>query len=164
MVFETIPPDVMAFITSFLFVFAIVFALLIYSKIFKESRYAVAAIAAVIGFIAAAYKPFSAILQLFIPWAAGLLVVLFFIVFIREIFKKEPGKERDPWPAMVALAVSLLLVAAVGPELLRGFGLGMVGTETVLWIVGIIVILLIFWLALKRMQPPTAPPTQPPPR
>jgi hypothetical protein len=159
MILESIPPDLMAFATSFMFVFAIVFALLIYSQIFKESRYAVVVIAAVIGFIAAAYQPFSAVLQLFIPWAAGLLVVVFFLVFLRELFKREPGQKRNLWPVMVVLAISLLLLSATWPELAGYLGLGVRGTENVMWIVGIILIILIFWLALKEQtEGPTVQP------
>ncbi len=136
MVLEFINSDLMVFGASFLFVFAIVYALLAYSKIFKENKYASAIIALVFGFIAAAYGPFAYFIQNIMPYAAILLVVVFFIIFIKAIFghgNKEKGKQ-DVVPSMIALAIMLILLAATWPTLASYLGITVSLSELLLWI------------------------------
>ena len=157
----TISPELLGFGTSFLFVFAIVFALLVYSGIFsrrdKEGRLLEAAprptlalIAAVIGFIAAIYAPFHAFLQTVIPAATAILIILFFIVLLAKIFgPKEDKKPPDLVPPMIGLVGLLIVLAAVWPRVAQYFGFTGVSPETVLTAIGIIAILAILVLAYK---------------
>jgi len=144
MVFESIPEEMILFATSFLFVFAIVFALLIYTKLFKESRAASGIIAAVIGFAAALYAPFALIIKQIIPFGAIVLVIIFFIVFIKTLFKHGEGK-KDVVPAIIVLAVSLLLLGVFWNDISSHLGLTIADSQNLLYIVGIVIILGIFY-------------------
>jgi len=153
MVLEFANLDLIIFVTSFLFVFAIVFALLAYSKIFKDNKYASAIIAAVIGLITAIYAPFAFFIQNILPIAAILLVFVFFIVFIKAIFGSHNGegkeKKTDVLPAAIALAIMLVLLAGVWSSISDFIGLTVSMSETLLWIIGIVVVLAIFIIAYK---------------
>lgn len=152
---SSIPPDMLALATSFVFMFAVVFALLVYSGMFaKKSKGEVVekapkgplmAIAGVIALVSALYQPFSAFLQQIIPLASIALVVVFFFVFVQQIMKKE--EKGDPWPAMVGLGVFLLVVGVVWPNVQTYLGFTGISPDAMLWAVGIIVVLLIFYLA-----------------
>jgi len=151
MLFDFLTPDVMIFATSFLFVFAIVFALLVYVKIFKESRPAMAIIAAVIAFSAAVYEGSAIIIQQIMPYASIVLVVLFFIVFVKKIFERDEtkGGKRDLMPTVIVLAIALILLAVFWPQIANMAGLGGLESDNVLWGIGILVVVLIFWSVYK---------------
>jgi FlaA1/EpsC-like NDP-sugar epimerase len=148
MVLDFLSPDVMVFATSFLFVFAVVFALLLYTKVFKESRGAMAIIAAVIAFSAAFYQGSAVIIQQIMPIASIVLVALFFFVFVKKIFEGgEEGKKKDVWPIVIMLAIALILLGLFWPQIANMAGLGGIDADNALWIVGIVIVIMIFWAA-----------------
>ncbi len=142
---DFLTPDIMVFATSFLFVFAVVFALLLYVKIFEESRAAMAIIAAVVAFSAAIYEGSAVIIQQIMPVASVVLVILFFIVFVKKIFEGGDEKKKDVWPLIIVLAISLLLLGVFWPRIANMAGLGGVESDNVLWGIGILVVVLILW-------------------
>lgn len=148
--------DMIGFLAVFGFVFALVFALMIYAKIFIESRKAVALIAAVIGLVTAVYEPAVIVLTSIIPIAAIVFVFVFFIVFIQKIFfpeKKDaagnPIKRtvHDVWPSIVCLGIMMIILNVTWDKLSGYIGLATIPGETVLWSVGILIVLLIFIIA-----------------
>ncbi len=150
MVLEAIPPDILAFATSFLFIFAVVFGLLVYTKIFKETRAVPAVIAVVFGIIASLYAPFVIFLQAIIPFAAIILVLLFFIIFLRTLLGGGGGKKRiDPWPAVVSLGISLILLGIFWDQLAGYFGLTIRESENLLLLAGVVIIIAIFYIAYR---------------
>ncbi|MFH1631346.1 MAG: hypothetical protein ABIA21_03985 [Candidatus Aenigmatarchaeota archaeon] len=159
MVLEMIGTDMIIFMTSFLFMFAIVFALLSYAKIFKETRYACAIIAAVIGLISAIYAPFTFFIQSVLPVASIVLVIIFFIVFIKAIFThdKEKGKKSDMAPTVIVLAILLIVLAAMWPMVSTQLGIAVSLSENILWVIGLIVLFIIFVTAYKMQTEGIAP-------
>jgi len=155
-----ISPDILSFATSFVFMFAIVFALLVYSGMFaRKEKGAVighapkgplVAIAAVIAIVAALYQPFVVFLQQVIPLASIALVVIFFLVFIKQLIKKE-GK-GDPWPAMIGMAAVLLVLGIAWPSVQTYLGFTGISPDVMLWAIGIVVILLIFYMAYSARE------------
>ena len=156
-----ISPDILSFATSFVFMFAVVFALLVYSGIFgrKSKDGAVighapkgplVAIAAVIAVVAALYQPFVTFLQQIIPLASIALVVIFFLVFIKQLIRKE-GK-GDPWPAMIGMAAVLLVLGIAWPSVQTYLGFTGISPDVMLWAIGIVVILLIFYMAYSARE------------
>ena len=148
-------PEMLAFATSFVFMFAVVFALLVYSGMFgkknkegavveRAPKGPIMVISAVIAFVSAIYTPFAAFLQQIIPIASILLVIIFFLVFMQQIIKKE-GK-GDPWPAMVGMAAFLLVLGAAWPSVQSYLTSTGLSPETILWAIGITVVLLIFYI------------------
>lgn len=137
--------DTIAYVTSFLFVFAIVYGLLIAIKII-ESKQACAIIAIVIGFFSVVYSPFVMLLQSILPIGSLMLVILFFIAFIVKfigISGKKAGR-KDALPIVVTLAILLLLLGIFWPTIGNYIPFS-IGVENVLWIVGIIIIAMIFY-------------------
>ncbi len=133
--------EMVALLTSFLFVFAIIYALLIYTNIFTQSRRSAVIISLVIAFFSVVYGPMVSLLQNILPIASLLLVFLFFIVFIKKLI--EGGGIKDSAPITVSLAILLVVLASTWGSL--GLYLPYPLTpDTVLWIIGIFVILLIF--------------------
>ncbi|MEM7815235.1 MAG: hypothetical protein QXF55_02760 [Candidatus Aenigmatarchaeota archaeon] len=147
-------PDLMTaglipFASTFLFLFAIAFAMLAYSDVLK-SRAASAVLAAVIAFFAATYAPLVAFMAIVLPLAAAGMAVLFFIVFIREVlFGEKKGRKAEPVPAAIGLALCLVVLGAVWPQIMQSFGFVGVAAENIVYIIGIIAIIIIFWAAYK---------------
>lgn len=140
--------DIMEFlpqITSFLFVFAIIYALLIFTGIFAATRRAAALISIVIAFFAVMYSPLVLFLQGLLPIASILLVFLFFVVFIKKLFIKEDSqKQTDALPLAVVLAVSLLLVGILWNNIAVSLPSPFT-SDTMLWLIGVFIIVLIFF-------------------
>jgi hypothetical protein len=140
--------DIMEFlpqITSFLFVFAIIYALLIFTGIFAGTRRAAALISIVIAFFAVMYSPLVLFLQELLPIASILLVFLFFIVFTKKLFIKEDlTNKTDALPLAVVLAISLLLVGILWNSIAVSLPTPFT-SDTVLWLIGIFIIILIFF-------------------
>jgi len=142
------------FLAVFGFVFALVFALMIYAKIFPESRKAIALIAVVIGFVTGLYEPAVAFILNIIPIAAIILVFIFFIVFVKKLFfpdltdeEKAKGKKRDVWPAMVGMGVMLILINVFWDKISGYIGFSTVPGETILWLIGILITVMIIAIA-----------------
>jgi hypothetical protein len=142
-------------ITSFLFVFAIVYALLIFTGIFSATRRAAALLSIVIAFFAVMYSPLVSFLQDLLPLASIVLVVLFFIVFVKKLFIKEGATSttRDSLPVVVLLAISLILIGIFWNEIAVYLPFGL-SSETMLWLVGILIIILIFLAVYSHNPPP----------
>ena len=146
---DILPAELIPFASTFLFIFAVTFAMLSYANVLK-SRAASAVIAAVIAFFAATYAPLVAFMSGFLPLAAGALVVLFFIVFIRDVlFKGKGGKAADPVPAAIGLALMLLALGVFWPKLMQTYGIVGIAAENAVYIIAIIAIIVIFWAAYK---------------
>ncbi len=140
--------------TTFLFVFALVFGLLTSlgeQKFFKNNKVN-AAIAAVFGIFSATYAPLVEILQQYIPIAALLLIVVFFIAFVKKSLGGKGGSSGDKLPMMVTLAMLLLIIGVFWNDIARFLPVS-VDSTVALWVIGIIVILMIFWGAYKHSPP-----------
>lgn len=144
MVFES---EFLPQITSFLFVFALIYALLIYSKLFTESKNAAAVLSIVIAFFSVMYSPLVVFLQSIIPIAALILVFLFFLVLIKRLVIEKEGV-KDALPIVVILAIFLLLVGVLWNEI--ALTIPGLSSENLLWIIGIIIIILIFFAAYSH--------------
>jgi len=139
---------------TFLFVFAVVFGLLTSvrdEKLFKNSKVN-AAIAAVFAIFAASYEPLVTIMQQLIPLASIVLIVIFLLVFIKKSFggHKAGG---DMLPRVVTLAVLLLLIGVFWQNIERVIPLS-IDPTMVLWIIGIMIVVMIFWAVHKHAGTP----------
>ena len=142
--------DLFPFLTSFLFVFAIVFGLLSIMKRGTEGKKEVffpknvnIIIALVFGFIAASYQPFVVFVQEIIPAATIILVVVFFFIFLKEII--TPKKERDTTPLIVSLGIFLLLIGSFWNKV--SIHLKFISSTDLLWMIGIVVVAIMFYAA-----------------
>lgn len=137
--------------TTFLFVFAIIFGLLTSinrEPIFKNSKVN-AAIAAVFAIFSASYQPLVDALKTYIPLASIALIVLFFLILIKRHFGSG---DANKLPLTITLAVFLLLAGVFWNDISHFLPVS-VDPASALWIIGIIVILMIFWAAYKHEQP-----------
>lgn len=146
LVIPFISGDLIQFLAVFAFVFALVFALLVYAKIFPESKKALGAISVVIGLLTAVYEPAVKFLVNVIPIAAIVLVFLFFIIFIKKLFEKK-DKPIDLWPAMLGLGIMLILINVFWDKISGYIGFSSIPGDTVLWLIGILVIIIILLMA-----------------
>jgi len=142
--------EMLTLVTSFLFVFALIYALLIYSRLFHESKNAAALVSVVIAFFSVMYSPLVTFLQSIIPIAALILVILFFLVLIKRLLI-EREVTKDALPVVVILAVSLLLVGVLWNEI--AITIPGLSSENMLWLIGIIIIALIFFAVYSHKPP-----------
>ncbi len=139
--------SMLPFITTFLFVFAIIYALLVKAKVI-ELKNANAIIAVAIALFASLQPWLVEIFQAFLPIAALILVLLFFVVFVRSLIKGD----GDVLPILAVLVIALLLLAAFWGRIVNMMPLpSWLGADSIVWIIGIVIILLIF-LAAYRQQ------------
>jgi hypothetical protein len=134
------------FVASLLFVFAASYALLAQAKVI-EVKGANVLIALAIAFFSASFAPLAQFLQSVLPIAAILLVIAFFIIFGRNLLGKKAG---DKVPVSVALATSLLLLAVLWNRIAPQLPF-VTDPSSVMWILGIVIVLLIFYLVYMHM-------------
>ena len=134
--------------TTFLFIFAIAYALLGQMDIFSGNKGSRAIIALVFGIVAALYSPAVEVIQGFLPLASIILVFIFLLKFVQKGLLSEEGL-KDALPNVVMLGISLLLLGATWGEISKF--IPMENPENILWIIGVVFIVMIF-LTINRMQ------------
>jgi len=133
------------FVTTFLFVFAVVYAMLVKTKVIEQKGSSVI-IAAVFGFFTAIVPAISEFLMAIIPIASILLLVLFLLMFMQSLIKGD----KDALPMLAALGIVLLVLAAQWSRISGVLPLPAgLSADNMLWIIGIIIILLIFVVAYR---------------
>jgi purine-cytosine permease-like protein len=146
-----IDPIFLPQVGAFIFVFAIVLGLLTTAKLFNKNVNA--ALAAVFGLFSAIYEPFVSGIQAYLPIAAAILIVIFFFVLINRLFETKEGKKRDVFPLSIVVAFLLIILGSQWSRL-QGFLPANIDPSTVLWIVGILLVIIIFWAAYAHQKTP----------
>ncbi len=156
MALDFIDPTILPFLSTFLFVFAVVFGLLSIAKgkddkvLFKNSVNVI--IAVVFAAFAVSYEPLVTTLQQVIPFAAALLLVLFFFVFLKRIFGSKQGQHFDALPFVVVIGFLLILLGLFWDSL--GFSVLGLSSSNVMWLLGILLVVVIFFAAYKHKPAP----------
>ncbi|MCD6215557.1 MAG: hypothetical protein J7J92_00590 [Candidatus Aenigmarchaeota archaeon] len=127
-------------VASFLFVFAVVYAVLIYSAILKQKNINVL-LSLVIAFFAVSYQPFVSMITEFMPFASIILVILFFVLFLKKIFDKEKTKGNNE---IIAILFILLLVVGSTWGQIKSYL--PFASDNILWIIGILAFLLMLYV------------------
>ncbi|MBI4019097.1 MAG: hypothetical protein HY364_02490 [Candidatus Aenigmarchaeota archaeon] len=136
-----IDPQMAPFVAAFLFVFAIIFFLLNKTKIAERNVNAVLALA--MALFASLYEPLVIGLQEFLPVAVILIIIFFGIFFFKDLTGKLG--EHDMTTTGMGLAISLILLAILWDKI-TPFLPKYLSTDNILWIIGIIVISMIFYV------------------
>ena len=148
MILETIQ---IAYVASFMFVFAIIFGVLNYAKILGFSKHVNAIVAIVFGAFSVVYEPFVLGMAQYMPYAAALFVVIFFILVIKKAFTGGKDEKFDALPIVVSLVIMLIIVGMFWQQLSYFIPIN-VDPMNVLWAIGIIVVLGIFWAVYKHKE------------
>lgn len=127
------------FIATFLFIFAVVYAMLVKSGVI-DIKGANIAIAAVIGFFAASFPPLTQALQSILP-AAAIILVIVFLLFLGKNLVGD--KQEDTLPTLAVLAISLVLLAVLWNRIAPIVPLP-IDSNSMLWIIGVVIVILIF--------------------
>jgi len=147
----TMNPTIQPFL-PFLFVLAIIYGLLSMVNVFKGKKSVNFIISLVFAFFAAGYQPFVNFFFAefgLILWA---FVIIFFIAFILEAIglrgkkKIAPGKEDLP---MVLGGILVLILVTVGFGYFSDFDIPIIGTENLLILIGVFLLLLMFYYAYE---------------
>lgn len=142
---EFIDPTLLPFVAAFLFVFAVVFGALSYAKVLGEQRKVNAIIAIAFAIFAVLFEPFVTGLQAVLPFAVVGIIIIFFILFLKKAFE---GNAFDAWPIATSLIFALLLLGIFWDRI--GFSLPGINATNMLWLIGIIIVLLIFYVAYQH--------------
>lgn len=144
------------FLIPFFFIFAIIYGALEISGVFKNK--AVKAIIAVaLGFFAISNAQVIAFIHQILPYAAIFFVVVFFIGFIAKPFRGRGGEggRRDPFLLLVVLGLLLIIFAQLGTPsspFYPDISSTILGDETVLWGIGIVIVLFMFYYAWTQSR------------
>lgn len=167
MVLTIVDPATTAIVATFLFVFAVVFALLSYTNIFVQRdekgnpkgeppRKVYAVIALVFGLFAAMYEPLVTGLQKYLPYASMLLIIIFIVIFAKRLFSGNKRERFDAFPVILSMGV-LLLVLGIFWEGVALYLPSDLSSANALWVVGLIIIIGIFYAVHKHSEQSTAP-------
>ena len=149
---EFIDPMLMPVVLSFLFIFAIVFGLMTSANPMKFPKSVNAVVAVVFAAFSAAYEPFVLMMQEIMPFGAAFLSIIFFVVFVKKLFgEKKAGEKSDLLPIGVVMVVLLVIMGVLGNRLAPYLPSGIDPTG-IFWILGIAIILGIFWIGYKKNQ------------
>ncbi len=146
---EFLDPSTTPVVLSFIFVFAVVFGLMTTVNPLKFPRSVNAVTVVAFAAFAAAYEPFVIFLQEIMPFAAALLVAVFFLIFLKKAFEGKEGQKRDLTMHGIVMVLLLIVLAAVSSRLVPYLPAGIDATA-VLWAIGIVIILFIFYIAYKK--------------
>lgn len=143
------------FLIPFMFTFAILLGVLELS-LKTWSKPVKTIISLTIAFFATSYQPFTAALWSLLPSITWFFIIMFFLVFILEIFGiRKAGQKAEPGTLVIQGAI-LLVLMGTGYYIIRAFpGIDIPfvgGPENILLLIGIFLILTIFWTAFKIGQ------------
>lgn len=149
-------PD-MSFLIPLLFAFALVYGLLSILKRKKEvggreieqdffPKEVNIIIALAFAFASVAYEPFVKLVMGMLPIATILLILLFIFVFIRKLICKD---EEDIVPLIAILGIFLLAVGTFSGNLFELLNMGYSEASDALWILGLLIVGVIFYLSWK---------------
>lgn len=159
MAITIIDPAAVPFVSTFFFVFALVFGLLSFSKLFmkkdregnpvgEEPRKINALLALAIAGFSVLSEQLVATLSQYIPVAASLLIIVFFLALVKKIFEGKKDSKKDYFPLIMAIAIMFLLLIAFS-DIFLTFLPGDFDPSIVLWVIGIVFVILFFWLIYK---------------
>lgn len=158
MALEFLDPELIPYLASFLFTFAVVYGLLIITGVFtdkqgRKNNNVLVIIALVFAVFSILYEPYVTILYTVMPIVTGILIILFFLYVINEMRKKTKG---TPVPIFGVLMLLLLVLAATWSDIESYLPMEYASQDT-LWIIGIVVVLIMFWAAWAsgREEQPT---------
>ncbi|MBS3050532.1 MAG: hypothetical protein J4400_00070 [Candidatus Aenigmarchaeota archaeon] len=148
MAITLIDPTVVPYVSTFLFVFALIFGLLSYSKVGDFNKRVNAMLALAIAGFSVLYEPLVLTLSQYIPIAAGVLIIVFFLALVKKIFEGKEGSKKDYFPLIVVIAILFLLLIALA-DVFLAFLPGNFDPSVVLWGIGLVFVILFFWLIYK---------------
>jgi len=101
-------------IFGFLFVFVIIYALLLKTKLLGDSKFINVIISFIVAIIFAVFSSTQSYIQLITPWFAVLMIALFFILVIIGLSQQKIGDIMKPgfvWVFIVVLILVFLIAA-----------------------------------------------------
>jgi len=136
----------------FFLVLAVIYGSLEVAGVFKNRAVNII-IALVVGFFAIMNAEIVAFLELIIPYAAILFVVLFLIMFIKKSIGGigGGGGTRDWTLIIVIIGLILLFLASQGMDLISNLNLP-ISAENIILIVAIVLIVAVFYAAYKSPE------------
>ena len=149
------------YVGAFLFVFAIILGLLSTAKIFGDKKNVNIAIAGVFGLFSAMYEPFVTGIQTYLPISGIILIIIFFFVLVKKLFegkKDAQGKSTSDVLHVGVVVASLLILLGTQWDRVRGFLPASFDPSTVLWIIGLFLVFIIFWIAYAQQHKSTNQP------
>lgn len=132
-----------AIIASFLFIFAIVFAVFNMSGVFGKNKNTNIIISLIFAFFAMQYQPYVELIPKFLPMLSILFIALFGLFFVNKI--REKNKLDDNSFLGIIFVLFLVFIATYGEyNLFPQYG------EDVLWVVGFVFMGLLFYLGYGK--------------
>jgi hypothetical protein len=142
------------FLIPFLFVLAIIFGVLRATRVFEGNVAVQMIIALALAYFAATYQPFVSTLFTYLPSITWFFIMMFFIVFILEVFGLRGRRERkEAQLNMIIYGVLLLLLFTIGIHLKIPTELPIIGSrENFFLLLGLLLIIAIFWYAYESEE------------
>jgi len=136
-------------LASMVFVFAVVFGTL--SLVNKLNSRSNILISLVFASSVLFYPPLFEFVWQLIPIASVMVIVLFFVMLLLNLFGSEQGKTIDTTSLVASLGLLLLVFGSMWNRIF-GYYLGSIPSSDVLWGIGIVLFLLMLFAVSKEQQ------------
>jgi phosphoglycerol transferase MdoB-like AlkP superfamily enzyme len=151
----------MVFVVPFALTFAISFGALTVAKVFKHEVNGKEVpmnnvnflIAAAIAILAISSPSYARMIYEWAPILATLFIVVFVLVFLKNMFSKEA---KGDWTTLIAIAILFLLLMQIGPNLPLPSGTNIKSDDIVL-VAGIMLVIAILAIGKKVSEGGTPP-------
>jgi hypothetical protein len=140
-----LPADLMGFIVPFALTFALTLGALTLSKVFDKQKQVNFIIAIAIALLAVSSPAYAKMIYSLAPTLAMLFIVVFVIVFIKNIFGKEA---KGDWPTLIAISILFLLLMQLAPSLPLPSGANIKSDDIVL-VAGVMLVIAILVIGSK---------------
>lgn len=123
------------FILPFLLIFAVVFGILHYMKIFRDNKGVQVIVAVVLGLLAIQTRFFTDFLRVISPRLGVGLVILLGILILIGLFVPEKSQGTLGWVLMGVGVVIALIILGQSAKVLNFWGTGVFSDDIVAWLV-----------------------------
>lgn len=134
-------------VLPFLLIFAIVFGILSYMKIFGDQRGIHAVIAVILGLLSIRAGFFQAFLSQIAPRLGVGLTILLVLLILFGLFVQDQSKKTIGWILLGIAAIIFIVIISQMYTIFQGFGsgLGFNNPETIGWIImlGLLIVIII---------------------
>ncbi|MGC9310963.1 MAG: hypothetical protein ACP5E4_04555 [Candidatus Aenigmatarchaeota archaeon] len=130
----------MDFVVPFALTFAIAVGVISTTGIFKGQKPVEFLIAIALAALAASSQAYVRLLNAWAPVLAGLLIVVFFIVFLKKNLGGKPGEKS--WEMLIAIAILFLVLIYIGPSLPLPSG-NIIKSDDILLVAGLALVIAI---------------------
>lgn len=145
--------ELLSYPVTFVFVFAVTFGLLEFVSKKNQGGFLPSKVnvllALVFSMVAIAYQPILSFIWSILPIATVLFAVIFFAIFLINVFGGEKNAVEDTTVPTIVLGLLLLVIGTLWNKFIPALNLPYINRGDLLWIIGLVIVGIVFFSAYK---------------